>query len=91
MSAEPTSRDYTAIDEPSLLTALSDDAMAWAVAFNQHAVKLGYSSMDEGWLCGWLRLLRANAIEHSNDVRHWRSQPQTRPATGVLPKPRDTP
>ena len=34
-----------------------------------HAVDrndIGYSDMDEGWLVGWF----ANAIEHSQDVRH---------------------
>lgn len=65
MTAENTVQDYTSMDAAALLNALGDDAMAWAVAFNQHAVKLGYSSMDEGWLVGWF----ANAIEHSADVR----------------------
>lgn len=57
--------DYTEMDGPALLAALRDDGMKWAVAFNQHAVQLGYSEMDEGWLCSWF----ANAIEHSTDVR----------------------
>lgn len=79
--------DYTAMDGPTLLSHLNDDAMAWAVAFNQHAVKLGYSSMDEGWLVGWF----ANAIERSSDVRHWRSQPSTRPIIDNFPTAEDTP
>lgn len=58
--------DYTKMDGPSLLAALGDDAAKWAAAFRQTALKLGYSDMDEGWLIGWF----ANAIEHSQDVRH---------------------
>jgi hypothetical protein len=86
-SAGQTFTDYTSMDVPQLLTALGDDAMTWAVAFNQHAIKLGYSSMDEGWLVGWF----ANAIEHSSDVRYWRSQPSTRPIIDSFPTAEDTP
>lgn len=57
--------DYTKLDGPQLLAAMQDNGMKWAIAFNQHAVKLGYSEMDEGWLFTWF----ANAIEHSTDVR----------------------
>jgi hypothetical protein len=56
--------DYTKMDGPGLLAACGADAEKWAVAFNQHAVKLGYSEMDEGWLTTWF----ANAIIHSYDV-----------------------
>jgi hypothetical protein len=79
--------DYTSMDGHVLLTKLGDDAMAWAIAFNQHATKLGYSNMDEGWLVGWF----ANAIEHSSDVRYWRSQPSTRPIIDSFPTAEDTP
>ena len=58
--------DYTKMDGPALLNACRDDAAKWAAAFRQNALKLGYSDMDEGWLIGWF----ANAIEHSQDVRH---------------------
>lgn len=85
MTAENAVQDYTSMDAPALLNALGDDAMAWAVAFNQHAVKLGYSSMDEGWLVGWF----ANAIVHSADVRHWRSQPSTSPVITDFPASQD--
>lgn len=42
-----------------------DDAQKWAKGFNETAVKLGYSEMDEGWLIGWF----ANAIERSHTLR----------------------
>jgi hypothetical protein len=73
--------DYTKMDGSMLLQHLRDDAMSWAVAFNQHAVKLGYSSMDEGWLVGWF----ANAIEHSSAVRERRSKPETIPVITSFP------
>jgi hypothetical protein len=57
--------DTTALDDPSLLEHCRDDAQKWAQAFNQHAVKLGYQEMDEGWLIAWF----ANAIESSHDLR----------------------
>jgi hypothetical protein len=53
------------MDGPALISALKDDAHLWARAFHQHAVKLGYSTMDMGWLIGWF----ANAIEGSSDHR----------------------
>jgi hypothetical protein len=56
--------DFTKLDGPDLLNACGADAAKWAAAFNQHAVKLGYPEMDEGWLIGWF----ANAIMHSHDV-----------------------
>lgn len=62
--------DYTALDSAALLRELGDSGQKWAAAFNQHAQKLGYSVMDEGWLIGWF----ANAIEHSSDVRRWRRE-----------------
>lgn len=67
---KPIPLDYTALDSHRLLSALGDDAAKWAAAFNQTAIKLGYSDMDEGWLTGWF----ANAIEHSSDVRRWRAE-----------------
>lgn len=70
--------DYTKLDESNLLRALSDDASVWTKAFVQHAKKVearGEDPLDEGWLITWF----ANAIEHSSDVRRWRSEPQTRP------------
>lgn len=57
--------DYTKMSGPELLAALRDDGQKWAVAFNQCAVKCGYSEMDVDWLTTWF----ANAIEHSTDVR----------------------
>jgi hypothetical protein len=57
--------NYTEMDSVQMVDALGADAVKWAQAFNQTAVKLGYSKMDEGWLIGWF----ANAIEHSWDVR----------------------
>ena len=54
--------DYTTLDGWELIRLLKDDAAKWAAAFRQHAIKLGYSDMDEGWLIGWF----ANAIEVSN-------------------------
>ena len=66
---------YADMDSSTLLEALADDAAKWASAFNQHARKIGYQGMDEGWLISWF----ANAIEHSADVRRWRSQPPTTP------------
>lgn len=35
------------------------DGAKWAAAFQETAIRLGYSDMDEGWLIGWF----ANAIE----------------------------
>ena len=61
---------YTDMESNILLEALADDAAKWAAAFNQHARKLGYQGMDEGWLISWF----ANAIEHSSDVRRWRKE-----------------
>ena len=77
----PDTRDYTAMEGPQLLSELRDDAMSWAIAFNQHAAKLGYQPMDEGWLVGWF----ANAIENSHDVRTRRSKPETSPAVLRFP------
>lgn len=56
--------DYTSMEGPELLATCGADAAKRAAAFNQTAVKLGYSEMDEGWLIGWF----ANAIMHSFDV-----------------------
>lgn len=44
------------------LHRLGVDALKWAEEFNATAVKLGYSSMDVGWLIGWF----ACAIERSS-------------------------
>lgn len=41
------------------------DAVKWAEQFRLRAIKLGYSDMDQGWLCGWF----ANAIERAIEVR----------------------
>lgn len=57
--------DYTIMSGPELLSACRDDGSKWATAFCQHAKKLGYGDIDEGWMTGWF----ANAIEHSHDVR----------------------
>ena len=76
MSAEPTTTDYTAMSEPDLLNAMSDDASQWAAAFCQIAKKLGHD-IDEGWMIGWF----ANAIERSHDVRVARMQPDVKPMT----------
>lgn len=80
-ASQPIPFDFTDMQSHALLSALGDDASRWATAFNQHAVKLGYSKMDEGWLIGWF----ANAIEHSGDVRRWRSQPDTFPVAENFP------
>lgn len=71
----PNDPDFTVMEAPEMLKALSDDASQWAKAFRQTALKLGYSDMDEGWLIGWF----ANAIEYSADVRRWRSESPTKP------------
>lgn len=55
--------DYTNMTGPDMLAACGVDAAKWAAAFNQTAVKLGYSSMDEGWLIAWF----ANAIMAMHD------------------------
>lgn len=57
-------KDFTAMQDCNLPTVLGMDARLWAIAFNQHAVKLGYSEMDEGWLIGWF----ANAIMQTHDT-----------------------
>lgn len=70
--------DYTAMEVGLLLRELGDDAQRWAEAFVQHAHKVrerGDDPLDVGWLTTWF----ANAIEHSSDVRRWRSEPSTRP------------
>lgn len=70
---------YTAMSAGNLLEALADDASRWATAFVQHARLVrdrGDNILDEAWLTTWF----ANAIEHSSDVRRWRSEPPTRPA-----------
>jgi hypothetical protein len=41
----------------------SFDAQDWAEAFNETAMRLGYSHMDEGWLIGWF----ANALMRGFD------------------------
>lgn len=56
--------DYTKCEGHELYDICGADASKWAAAFNQYAVKLGYSDMDEGWLLAWF----ANAIMHSHDV-----------------------
>lgn len=61
--------DYTAMSDPAMLEALGDDASKWAAAFCQMAEKLGHKGIDEGWMIGWF----ANAIEHSQWVRHHRA------------------
>lgn len=58
--------DYTNMPATEMLFALGDDGARWAEAFCQHAKKLGYSDMDEGWVIGWF----ANAIEQSTVVRN---------------------
>jgi hypothetical protein len=63
--SKPADTDYASMDGPALHEACGDNAANWAAAFNQHAIKLGYSKMDEGWLVGWF----ANAIERAHDVR----------------------
>ena len=45
--------DTTKLNGPELLEHCGRDAMKWATAFNQHAINLGYSNMDEGWLVTW--------------------------------------
>ena len=50
--------DTTKLDGPRLLEHCGRDAAKWAEAFNQHAVKLGYSDMELGWLIAWF----ANAM-----------------------------
>jgi len=71
-TTEPTP-DYTVMDGPEMLKAMSDDATKWAAAFCQIAAKLGHAGIDEGWMISWF----ANAIEHSSDVRRWRREAAT--------------
>lgn len=66
--------DYAGMSAPLLLGTLGDDAAKWAEAFQQIVVRRGVK-IDEGLMIGWF----ANAIEHSSDVRHRRSQPATKP------------
>lgn len=81
MTAENNVPDYTSMKAPDLLLAMGDDASAWAAAFCQHAKKLGHD-IDEDWMIGWF----ANAIEHSSDVRRWRSEPKTKPTVERFPE-----
>lgn len=58
------------------------DARRWAEEFNAMAVKLGYQSMDEGWLMAWF----ANAIMSGygwrrRDEPRWQTQ-DTAPRDG---------
>lgn len=53
------------MEDINILEYCGDNAAKWAEKFNEMAVKLGYSRMDEGWLIGWF----ANAIENSYDIR----------------------
>lgn len=68
MSEQP---DYTGMSEPDLYEALGADATKWAAAFNQTAIKLGYPSMDEGWLTSWF----ANAMMAQQDFLFPDSKP----------------
>jgi hypothetical protein len=61
--------DYTAMDTPTMLTQLGDNASKWAAAFCQTAKKLGYGELDGGWVLDWF----ANAIEQSHDIRRRRT------------------
>ena len=70
MSEDPKVPDYTAMDAPTMLQAVGDDAAKWAAAFCQTARMLGYNIIDEGWMIAWF----ANAIEYSAAVRMWRSE-----------------
>jgi len=47
----------------------SFDARDWAQAFNETAVKLGGTAMDEGWLIGWF----ANALMRGYDEHAMRN------------------
>ena len=58
--------DYTAMDAPTLLSFVRDDAWKWAEAFMQ-TVATGVV-VDREFMIGWF----ANAIEHSTAIR----QPQ---------------
>lgn len=60
---------YPTETDAGLLARLGDDASKWASEFQQTAIRLGYSDMDEGWLLGWF----ANAIEHSHSLRQHRT------------------
>lgn len=68
--------DYTAMDGPTMLREVADNAQKWAEAFCQHAKKLGHGDIDEGWMVAWF----ANAVEHSSDVRRWRKAEEKPPA-----------
>jgi hypothetical protein len=72
----PDSIDYTSMNGPGVIRECGDDGSKWAIAFKQHAEKLGHSGMDEGWLIGWF----ANAIEGAGDTRRWRTEVQERVA-----------
>lgn len=55
--------NYTAMEGHEMYDACGVDAAKWAESFRQHAVKLGYSDMDLGWLIGWF----ANPIMAMHD------------------------
>lgn len=56
---------YQEMSGPEMLDACRDDASKWAAAFCEIARAKGLD-IDEDWMIGWF----ANAIEHSQDVRH---------------------
>lgn len=63
MNSATAAPDYTEMEGHQMVEALGVDAVKWADAFNQHAVKLGYSDMDSGWLIGWF----ANSMMQMHD------------------------
>ena len=74
--SEKNERDYTSLGECEMLLALGDDGLKWATAFCQMARNIGQPVPSEDWVHVWF----ANAIEHSNDVRRWRREAETRKA-----------
>lgn len=70
MGALPDETQFTAMSAHQILETCGADASKWAAAFCQHARKLGYSPMDQGWVLGWF----ANAIEKSTDLRMGRGK-----------------
>lgn len=65
----PGEPNYVAMDAPTMLSTVADDAHKWATAFMQITARYDHP-IDHGDMIGWF----ANAIEYSSDVRRWRAE-----------------
>ena len=54
----------------AVILRCGDDASKWAEEFVKMAKELGHSDIDESWVFSWF----AAAIEHSSDVRRWKTE-----------------